>query len=361
MRSWINLLIALAVSCLNYGQTDFIVSEANTLGGLYIDSDSLYVVSSADRAHVKSILSQDSDYSTFNLALVGPGFYNYRDICKIDNYLFVTKHGSSSNGTPGIYRLDLNEENSFFQLYLELNDAYGLASRSQELYVNGGNRIYKVDISATDPELTLVSSSIFEYTFGVGTLALKVFGDYLYVIDDNGISKIDLDDESFSSEYISTYDGWGMAIKDENTFYLTFSDDQNEFGAIYELKIDTQEYVKVFDIEGFLQTYDIEYYEDFLFVTTLSGDNNKVVQLDLNSLSIGGESLKSIKLFPNPTTQNISISGLNKAQNYVIYTVTGRLIREGLVFKDTIDVSQLSNGIYFLQLETGNPLKFIKK
>ena len=86
------LFVLLSISCC-YGQSDFIVSEANTLGGLYFYSDSLYVVSAADRAHVKSVLDQDSDYATYNLALLGPGYYNYRDICSFKgsalNKLFI--------------------------------------------------------------------------------------------------------------------------------------------------------------------------------------------------------------------------------------------------------------------------------
>jgi hypothetical protein len=360
MKFYLSLLLALLLHFYCNCQSDFIVSEGSTLGGMYIESDTLYVVSSSDRAHAKSIISQDSDYDTFNLALQGPDFYNYRDICKIDNFLFVTKYGSPWNGEPGIYRRDLSDENGFFQLYLSINGAYGLAARDQELYVNAGNSIYKVDTSNDNADLVLVNSNIFDYTFGLGTLALKVLGDFLYVVDDSGISKIDLNDENYALENISEFSAWGIALKDDTTAYLTFSDALNESGAVYKLDFDTQETTLLYNIEGFFQSYDIEYYNDLLFVTTLSGANDKVVKLDVNALSTNEFDRKTPMIFPNPTSSILNIKNLEDVNNINIYDLNGRLIKEFKTPKRQIDVSMLVDGIYILRVDQ-NYIRFVKQ
>ncbi|GAB1858056.1 hypothetical protein MHTCC0001_28930 [Flavobacteriaceae bacterium MHTCC 0001] len=69
-----------------------------------------------------------------------------------------------------------------------------------------------------------------------------------------------------------------------------------------------------------------------------------------------------VKVYPNPTTSSISISGLRDTQTYSIYNVLGSKVVDGTVSpKEEINVSSLINGIYFVTLSNGKEvLKFIK-
>ena len=75
------------------------------------------------------------------------------------------------------------------------------------------------------------------------------------------------------------------------------------------------------------------------------------------------ENLNSkIKLFPNPSTEYIQLSNLTKTENYKIYNTIGTEIIKGAISNgEIIDIRILTTGLYFLKLENGNTIKFIKK
>jgi len=90
-------------------------------------------------------------------------------------------------------------------------------------------------------------------------------------------------------------------------------------------------------------------------------DNFSIIKnasLSLNEF----ENTNTIKLFPNPTTEHIQISGLKNTENYSIHNVIGSEISKGSISIDEkIEVKNYSNGVYFLKFENGNTLKFIKE
>ncbi|MDO6598048.1 T9SS type A sorting domain-containing protein [Oceanihabitans sp. 2_MG-2023] len=71
---------------------------------------------------------------------------------------------------------------------------------------------------------------------------------------------------------------------------------------------------------------------------------------------------KSVKIFPNPSVDYIQIQGLTKSENYRIYNVIGSEISKGSINTNKkIDVSNYSNGLYFLKFENGDTIKFLKE
>jgi len=55
------------------------------------------------------------------------------------------------------------------------------------------------------------------------------------------------------------------------------------------------------------------------------------------------------------------VLGLTNTQHYTLYNLLGVAIASGTVSESTpIAVQQLNNGLYFLHLENGKTLKFIK-
>ncbi|WP_299892194.1 T9SS type A sorting domain-containing protein [uncultured Lacinutrix sp.] len=79
------------------------------------------------------------------------------------------------------------------------------------------------------------------------------------------------------------------------------------------------------------------------------------------SLSVIENTLNSIKLHPNPSSDYIKISNLKIEKDYKIYNLSGQLLFSGMVKEnERIDIRNLNKGIYFIQLEK-NTLKFIKE
>ncbi len=71
---------------------------------------------------------------------------------------------------------------------------------------------------------------------------------------------------------------------------------------------------------------------------------------------------KSILVFPNPTKDFISVSGLSQTVSYNIFSISGAKVSNGTVSNnEKIDVQSLNNGVYFMELEEGHTTKFIKK
>ena len=92
-------------------------------------------------------------------------------------------------------------------------------------------------------------------------------------------------------------------------------------------------------------------------MATLSGDVQGIV-LDVNDQ----ETTQSFSLTPNPSTDFIEVTGLIETENYKIYDALGSNVANGTIAEnEKIDIQNLQNGIYFLILENGNSLKFIKE
>ena len=70
----------------------------------------------------------------------------------------------------------------------------------------------------------------------------------------------------------------------------------------------------------------------------------------------------NFKLFPNPSSELIQVSGLNENEKYRIYNISGAEIKNGIVSNnEQIDIRNFTNGLYFLKFYNGNTIKFIKE
>ena len=70
----------------------------------------------------------------------------------------------------------------------------------------------------------------------------------------------------------------------------------------------------------------------------------------------------NISIYPNPSNDFIQLSSLSQIDNYVIYNTLGIQVSSGIISNnERIDIQNLTNGIYFLKLDNGSTLKFIKK
>ena len=67
-----------------------------------------------------------------------------------------------------------------------------------------------------------------------------------------------------------------------------------------------------------------------------------------------------LKIFPNPAQDYIKLEGLKQKSEYVIYDIKGQLMLRGNTSEgDVLDVSALTSGMYFVQIEEGRLFKFV--
>lgn len=93
-----------------------------------------------------------------------------------------------------------------------------------------------------------------------------------------------------------------------------------------------------------------------------SGGGSFSYQRSTNNLSSEDFNLKNeVKLYPNPTSDFIAISGLTKTTNYTLYNILGKVVSTGTVANNqNLSVQHLPKGAYFIKLGNDITLKFIK-
>lgn len=72
--------------------------------------------------------------------------------------------------------------------------------------------------------------------------------------------------------------------------------------------------------------------------------------------------LNSLKVYPNPANDFITLSGLKKEENYRIFNVLGTEILKGTILDSgKIEIQNFSKGLYFLEFDNGYTIKIIKE
>jgi len=94
----------------------------------------------------------------------------------------------------------------------------------------------------------------------------------------------------------------------------------------------------------------------------LGGFSYKRSTNNITSSVIEDITQEKIRIFPNPCIDNIQIEGINQLNNYEIFDVVGSKIGQGTLEKNKlIEVKYFKKGIYFLRLENGKSIRFLKK
>ena len=318
--------------------------------GLAINNNFLYVVSSFNgKVHRKDLNSNDNLFETFNI-----GGSGYRGICKVGNFVYVSKW---ANGSPGIYRFNPDSGSITLESFISMPSVFGMASKDSELYFSANNKIYKVNLNSMPITPVIIANNISGTEgFNDGTIGLKVYGNYLYVSELTGISKINLISGNYEKESITNFTGTSFAQGNNDKMYLTGG---QETTGIYELNLQTQTYSLLTQISNFIGTYDIISDNNSLFVTTQEGDYNKVAKIDLSNLSTNNLNQIIPYIFPSLVDDFINLVGIDNIESVKIINQNGQ-VKSVKVENAKIDVSNLASGVYFIKTNDWVK-KFIKR
>lgn len=101
--------------------------------------------------------------------------------------------------------------------------------------------------------------------------------------------------------------------------------------------------------------------------STITG---QVIQDFSSNVSVSGtlatEEIKikqnEFSVYPNPAIDFIQVSGVKKLQKYTVYNTVGNQIAEGNISENgKINIHHFVSGVYFLKLENGKSVQFIRK
>jgi hypothetical protein len=101
----------------------------------------------------------------------------------------------------------------------------------------------------------------------------------------------------------------------------------------------------------------------YIWGNGISGGKNYMERFDLDinfNLNVNSFNTSGILIYSNPTSGIININGVINYREINIYNIHGKKVKS---FKpnDVIDISNLSNGFYFLKTDTGYSVKVLKK
>jgi hypothetical protein len=128
------------------------------------------------------------------------------------------------------------------------------------------------------------------------------------------------------------------------------------FGA-EQIINDTQAQVYVYNIADFDGDMDLD-----IASNAYGADNLNYIENLLETLNIESFDTTSINIFPNPTKDILNFEGFTLAIEVSVFDVLGKnVINKTLHINETLDVSQLTNGLYSITINGTFASKFIKE
>lgn len=192
--------------------------------------------------------------------------------------------------------------------------------------------------------------------------------------------------EDGSSFTIKTTDGTDIKI---NSLYLFVGSDDEDLVTNETLTIEGKKdgnlVYTITKTSGFNSLFQISNGFTFIDFTTENATDNSIIDVDelvftstltadylaldyfiwsSSTLSTSDfeNSNNSIKLFPNPSSDFISVSNLKSTESYLIINQIGQKVKKGILSNnEQIDIRHFANGLYFLKFDNGNTIQFIKE
>jgi hypothetical protein len=129
------------------------------------------------------------------------------------------------------------------------------------------------------------------------------------------------------------------------------------FGAEQVIN-DTQSQVYFYDVADFDGDNDLD-----IASIAYGADNLNYIENLLETLSVSSYDNQLVRIFPNPTKNILNFEGFNTSSIEVsIFDILGKRIMEKSVSNgNSIDVSELANGVYTIKINNEMTSKFIKE
>ncbi|UFH30880.1 T9SS type A sorting domain-containing protein [Chryseobacterium sp. C-71] len=305
------------------------------------------------------------------------------------NTLFIAE----SFGADKISKIDISSASpTKIDVVSGLSGPDGLAINGNTLYIaeTNADRISKIDISSATPIVETVITNVLEPT------GIVIDGNYLYIAEYNAnkISKLNLT-TLVKTDYLTGISGPTGLVISNNILY--FSD----FDTNVISKVDLTAAMPVitqlssgFDEPASLNLVGSELYianygsgklskmnitnqvvsdvapnlggvyglvnnGAFLFLS--QRDTNKISKISLPNLSTVNFDIENqASVYPNPVSNYLTLKNVLVNSNITISDFNGRIIKQFIYQKPTIDLQSLEKGIYFLTINKNKTIKFIK-
>jgi len=356
MRQIFTFTLLLICSCIK-AQTTETIAKIEGASKLLVIGDDLYIAEASIKNTENKIFKIDLTSSTATPIEVVTGLKAPRGLAYKGNYLYI----SEANGDK-ISKIDITSATpSLTDVITGLDSPRGLAFKGNDLYFSeyGSGKVSKIDITSTTPTSTEITKGL----DGPGGITFK--GNDLYITQLVGAStvvKVDITDVSPTTTNVTTaLKSPAEVIFKGNNLYIS----EYLGSKISKLDITTGSTIPTDAITELSFPSGIVVYGNDLYITEIVFFNpDRIVKTSLSTTlsTLEVDFKKSqFKLYPNPTTDFITISGLETSENYEIYNSVGSSVKKGRVLnQQKIDLQNLSKGFYVIKFENNSIKKFLK-
>ncbi|NNK82087.1 MAG: T9SS type A sorting domain-containing protein [Flavobacteriaceae bacterium] len=164
---------------------------------------------------------------------------------------------------------------------------------------------------------------------------------------------------SFGSP-VDTEWGWGTTADIGSITFYNWEEATNDFNPYGD-------HLNISDGPMVLHLITDNIYIDLQYNSWTSGNNGGGFSYTRSSdpaLSLNNFESRTLKIYPNPTSNFLNIKNLKENQNIEIYDILGnKVIELYYIIDTTIDISNLSKGLYFLKVNAYKEsiIKILKK
>ena len=351
MRKFYSFLLLLLVSLNIHSQATDFITGLNNPHDMVLDGHILYIAES----DASRIIKVDLSLPNPEPEVVISGIPVTRGLALKGSELYF----SQLNGENRISKINLLDPNPTPSVVLEnFISAMDLEFHGNDLYIAqfALNRIVKIDPRIPNPPVVEVING-FQTPY-----ALELVGNVLYVANwiGNKVAKIDLTNPNPIAVDVITNLSLPVGLKHRrNEMYIAEAGQRIGEDRISKIDISISNPVREDVATGLYNpTQGLEIYNDVLYIA----EDFKISKVELPALSVNNPDLEKIVAYPNPTSDFIQISGLRNLVDYAIYSISGGILRTGVVEKNQkIDVQNLVDGTYFLILDSTEVIKFVKE
>jgi len=390
MKTKITFLLAVLTSLYVQAQVTPVLQHNNLAGGMQYDSNEydmalynneIYFSNAADGTIVKMSLSATN--APLSGVLTGLNYPTGLSVVGDELYFLETYTGNQTQGTGKLSKINLTQSTptktlviNGLNLPLELKATAGRAYIT-EYYLDSEGELDHCQISFINLSGTATKTVLNSQLSYVDDIDLK--DNYLYLIEWN---------EPLSKTYLKRLDITAGTPGTPSIFYTDDTDQSFFKGAISGNKMylnNDSSPRRLFEIDLTATTPALSAIASgftlngntanpgeiivapgnilYVFADSRNGSTTTYIlyKVDMNPLSVKDLNIAALKVYPNPATDFITISNIEKS-GYGIYSLDGKMVMAGVASKDEkISISHLNVGVYLLKFENGGVFKVLKE
>ncbi len=345
MKKIILALFTILISFSAIAQTTDVVTGITNLNRLLLDGNTLYYTTN------NAVFKIDISETTPTPQQVISGLSNPLGMALDGNTLYIAEFNAARIST-----IDVTDTNpTRLDFITGLNTPNYLLLNGNFLYYsdNNSNIVQRIDISATVPVTELVASGV----INIDPIGLAIQGNILYMSQTqvNRVSSVDVTDSNTQPTDVVLMVNAPLGINIDGDFLYIVERLDNKI-SVKDLSDSGSFATDV--ITGLNNPLDLAINESSIFI--IERNANKISKFE-RPLGVDDFSKNTIRISPNPAEDFIEIAKLSETITYKIYNILGEQMTNGSISPlEKLDISDLSSGIYLLQLSGKEAVKFIK-